>query len=474
MDIYNIVLSNAFVALLTAPLRRLRYLLTVEDDLIEEGVLPAEGFGGTLGCVRFLYNAGGRTVSVFYRGAFLEALGCIGKYELQRIISIPIARRVPLRMHNAFLATTFVHTALVYFTVAPLQTALDTIAVNGVTTFTVDEATAAAGAGATLPVRDNEDDAPAGKSEAATASGLAAPTAPRVHLRFSSSWDTAKHLAGHFPVASMVHRLYLIDFACRYVTSLANNKILTWLMQKAQQHYNGVEMTSFQRLVMYAGCPLIASLAMSAVTYPFATYPVAHFLRLRYYERCAEEKTRREAEAAQDYPVSPRHSTSGTSSSPNAHTSGGGGKDRRESRGSNNNNNRSNNSASNTSISFTLNGAEHGGRGGVERFWWEELFFHAVHSEVRDFLWRSIAGHDDLTAATAFASSTTTTPITAAPSVPAAQQPGSADAGGRHAGQRGIGQVYRGFGLIVVSTLLSSALAMTLNRAVDFVLHHSH
>lgn len=458
MDIYHIVLSNACVAFLTAPLRRLRYLLTVEDDLIEEGVLPPAGFGGTLGCIRFLYNAGGRSVSVFYRSAFLEAVGCIGKYELQRIISIPIARRLPLRMQSAFLATTFVHTALVYFTVAPLQTALDTIAVNSVSTFTVEKAPATTAAVAP----DSKD-----------ATSAAAPA--RVRMRFSSAWQTTKYLAGHFPVLMMVRRLYLLDFACRYVTSLANNKILNWLMRKAQKHYNGVEMTSFQRLVMYAGCPLVASLAMSLVTYPFATYPVAHFLRLRCYERRAEqeaEATRKAAEAEDDYPLSARHSSPGPHAGGSNAGSGGGGNNTSSPHTTGSSKNNNNNSS--TSMSFSVNAEEQSTTGPVERFWWEELCFQAIHGEVRAFLWKSMYGNDSAAAGASTVASTSATPVTSSPTTAAAQQQCPVGAGGRSTEKRGIGQVYRGFGLIVVSTLLSSALAMTLNRAVDFMLHHSH
>jgi hypothetical protein len=464
MDIYTVVLSNAFVAFLTAPLRRLRYLLTVEDDLIEEGVLPPQGFGDTTGCIRFLYNAGGRSLRVFYRGAVLEALGCIGKYELQRIISIPIARRVPLRMQHAFLATTFMHTALVYFTVAPLQTALDTIAVNSVTTFTVEKSDTDnhAAATTTSTTADKLEVPPsAGKA------GVPSPSSPTtVRLRFASTWATAKYLARHFPVLPMVSRLYLLDFGCRYVTSLASNKILTWLMRKAQHHYNGVEVTPFQRFVMYAGCPLVASLVMSLLTYPFATYPVAHFLRLRYYERYEEEEARRAAEVAQDYPILARHSANQAPQAANSSSSG-------DDSDSNNKSNSNAHNGGSASAPFTRKEEEHRAPGEVEHFWWEEILYRALHFEVRGFLWKSMYGREGSVTALAFAS-TSTTPMTASPTTTAAHQQCPVGAGGRSSTKRGIGQVYRGFGLVVVSTFLSSALATALNRAVDFALHHSH
>lgn len=413
MEIYHIVLSNAFVAFLTVPLRRVRYLLTVEDDLIEEGVLPPQGFGGTLGCIRFLYNVSGGSFRVFYRGAFLEAFGCIGKYELQRIISIPIARRVPLRMQHAFFTTTFVHTALVYFTVAPLQTALDTIAVNSVTTFIVEQPKPKEGEGKNADTTSTTAAAAVG-DEASPAPASARP--PTVRLRFASAWETAKYLSTHFPVFSMVSRLYLLDFGCRYVTSLANNKILNWLMSKAQKHYNGAEMTSFQRFVMYFGCPLIASLALSVVTYPFATYPVAHFLRLRYYQRCDEAAVRTTAAAA----------AVGDSSASNH---------------------------SHASTSFTPKKDE--------RFRWKDLFSHALHLEVRGFLWKSMYGREG-----------PATPATASPTP--ARQECPVGAGGRSSTRCGICQVYRGFSLMALTTLLSSALAVALNRATDFVLYHTN
>ncbi|KPA77296.1 putative ADP/ATP mitochondrial translocase [Leptomonas pyrrhocoris] len=445
MGVYNVVLSNAFVAFLTAPLRRIRYLVTVEDDLIEEGILPPQGFGSTIGCLRFLYHAGGRSLGVFYRGAMLEVVGCIGKYELQRIVAIPIARRVPLRMQHAVLATTLLHTALVYFTVAPLQCALDTIAVNSVTTFTAEETGGKRASPALEPVQSAS--AENGKNDPSL------PSSP-VRLRFSGTWDTARYLVRHFPVRSMVSRLYLLEFGCRYVTSLANNKILTWLMMRAQKHYNGTEMTGVQRLVLYAGCPLVASLAMSVLTYPFATYPVAHFLRLRYYERCAEETARKAAEVAHDYPVFAQHGGATASRTADGDT------------------HNSSNSHSSTSTSLAVSADGRRRPGEVERFWWEEVFFRSVHSEVRDFLWKSMYGREGCVTALAFAS-TSTTPVTASPTSAAAAQQCPVGAGGRSSGKRGIRQVYRGFGLVVVSTLLSSALAIALNRAIDFAAHHA-
>ncbi|KPI84995.1 hypothetical protein ABL78_5961 [Leptomonas seymouri] len=442
MEIYHIVLSNAFVAFLTAPLRRLRYLLTVEDDLIEEGILPPQGFGGTMGCMRFLYYAGGRSLSVFYRGAALEALGLVGKYELQRFISIPISRRMPLRMQHAVLATTFVHTALVYFTVAPLQAALDTIAVNSVTTFTAETTPPHSAA----KEHKGKDAAPAAGS-AETKRAQPSPSSPKVRLRFSSALETAKYLAVNFPVREMVSRLYLLDFGCRYMTSLANNTILTWLMTKAQRHYNGVEMTSFQRLVMYAGFPLVASLAMSVLTYPFATYPVAHFLRLRYYERRNEEEEASTTTAARHGSTAHRATKDGASIPSN----------------------------SGTSASAAKRTDAHGRPGVVERLWWEEAFHRAVHSEVRDYLWRSMYSPEGSAAALASASTSTSAMPTCVSSMSAAEaQECPVGAGGCSSSKRGVRQLYRGFGLVVTSTLLSSALAIALNRAVDFVAQHSH
>ncbi|KAK7201659.1 hypothetical protein NESM_000230800 [Novymonas esmeraldas] len=476
MDIFRVLLSNAVVVFVTAPLRRVRHLITVEDDLIEEGILPPQGFGGVGGCVRFLYEAGGRSYAIFYQGAVLEAALCFVKYELQRTIAIPISRRVHLDMRHAYLATTLLHTTLTYVTVTPVQTAVDTIVVNGVTDF--------APATPEPEQKAAEEETPRRGEGNVSASNF---TLPSVRQRFVGVWATTKYLAHHFPVMSMVSRLFLLEFGCRYASSLANNTILGYLIRFVEQRRRGGELTSFQRFVMYAGCPLLASLAVNLLTYPLATYPIAHFLRMRYYERRSAEAWRRDSEAERDYPATTTTTTTAAAAA-RTHPSGGApsqqdGNDGRSSHGA----------ARPQAGKTSAGGGDDRGREearsaatsaqprvslfGEERFWWEELLRRGLHPDVRDYLWTAMYGRPE-PSMTVFGSLAVTpaqtAPATARTSIVAGTALGSSGSGG--GGRRGIARLYRGYGVIVASTLVSAGLAMAVNsltsRVLSEVVHH--
>lgn len=406
------VVSNALVTLITAPLRRLRFLLTAEDDLIEEGILPPErGFGGVLGCAKFLYAAGGSSLAVFYRCAFAEAGLCVVKYGMQRLLMIPILRHLPLQMSHSYLTTTLVHTALMYITLAPLQVAADVVVVNCVADVVPVDTPEAV-----TPARTPK---PSGSDENCNKQ----PSQPqRYRLRFSGFCEAAAYLWHTLPVRSVVARLFLLEFSCRYVSSLVNNKLLGYVTSAVHRHSqldHSVGPTASQHFLLYIASPLLVSSAVGLLTYPLTTFPFVHFVRVRYYERqgmLTSADTLQSSDVADDYPpVRSRSMSRGRKSAS---------RDRAD-----------------------------GQVTDVEGFWWEDMLRVVFHWEVRNYLW-TVAHR----------------PRTAPPPPTTVENQDLASSTEAHCAR-----LYRGYGLMIISTIVSVALSKSINSLVSFgsqVLQH--
>lgn len=284
------LLVSATVSLALSPLRRIRLLMSVEDDLVEEGVVPSNtkgsvngsksgpgnrgGLGGAVGAAKFLYQVGG--VQAFYRGAALEYAGVVMKYLIQVSVVVPICRRIPLRMHHSYTLATLLHTVVLFLPVAPVQLVIDAIVVNACTDFTRKQETPG-----------NTKKTP----EVTEVDGT------RFRFRFRSLWEAARTAWRTLPILPLANKLMLLDFAGRYISSLVFNKVIGFFYEKLlSDGDNHAVLSALMRVV-----PPLASIGYGLLTYPLVSLPFAHFVRARTHEREAAAVAKAKEEEEREY-----------------------------------------------------------------------------------------------------------------------------------------------------------------------------
>lgn len=374
MYIPSPVIVTAVVMFMVTPLRRIRLLRAVEDDLADEGVVPPlrtkkveqrqaashnnnaatspsssssssssplskagrkhhnqhqqqqqqqgggdgsdgggngasaaaptgrGGFGGFLGSARFIYRMGG--LPAFYRGGLLESVSVLVKYAIQATVLIPICRMLPMRMHSSYMLTTLVHTIITSIPIAPMQMMVDAIIVNACSDFVL---------------RDEDDDDKKKKEEeddGAQAAG-ARPHTPTptpatgdgrpFRYRFRSLWSAAKAAATGLPIPELIRRLWFLDIANRYASSLVFNAALGYFYRRMLGTHNGRLNSSphwtlsTSAAILMRVVPQLVSIAFSVNTYPFVVLPFTHFARVKVHERRAAAMARARDEEEHEY-----------------------------------------------------------------------------------------------------------------------------------------------------------------------------
>jgi len=302
----DITLSNALVTFLLTPIRRIRLLQTVEGDLMDDGVLPRDkGFGGLLGCGRFLYRLGG--LRALYCGATLEAAMCLLKYEVQRYFVIPAMHCVPLGMRDAYVSMTILHTLLIFVPLAPLQAYVEMIAANAVTELVEVEGEEgmaeqeewsptllnANSPKINTPLSENPPDAADGNPMGSPPESP--PCRPKkMRLRFDGMLSAMRACHAVVPVWYPMRQFASLDFVGRLLTSFMHNKLLGFLYVYMVQHSGTLD--GFSALIFWHILPLSLSIAGSAITYPFSYFPLTHFLRVSHHERAVQVAAMREEE----------------------------------------------------------------------------------------------------------------------------------------------------------------------------------
>lgn len=283
---------SATVNLALAPLRRIRLLMSVEDDLAEEGVVPTNkdvgaggsgnrgGFGGAIGCAKFLYQLGG--VRAFYRGAALEYGGVVIKYLIQIGVVMPICSRVPLQMQRSYALTTLLHTVVLFFPIAPVQVLIDTIVVNACSDFVRKDSPA------TGAQRDRSSQPPPPATTEVDGS--------KFRFRFTGLWEAAKAAWRTLPILPLVNKLMLLDFAGRYISSLFFNKAIGYLYDKLMSDDGKGASDSRAMAVLMRVVPPLVSICYGLLTYPVVNLPFSHFVRVHLHEREAAAKAKAKEE----------------------------------------------------------------------------------------------------------------------------------------------------------------------------------
>lgn len=117
--------------------------------------------------------------------------------------------------------------------------------------------------------------------------------------RFSSWKEVVETLYHELPVIRFLKKMTFIEFMSRYFSSVVNNILVTRLYS----HLAPIDYSSspaaggflltlstwIQSLCFRRGIPLAVSIGVSLVTYPLATIPFVHFMRLAHYEYLRRE-----------------------------------------------------------------------------------------------------------------------------------------------------------------------------------------
>lgn len=116
--------------------------------------------------------------------------------------------------------------------------------------------------------------------------------------RFSSWRELAETLYHELPVGRFLKKMTFIEFMSRYFSSVVSNVLVSRLYfhlirinygSTAPEVGIGALSSRLQSLFLRRGIPLAVSIGVSLVTYPLATIPFVHFMRLAHYEYLRRE-----------------------------------------------------------------------------------------------------------------------------------------------------------------------------------------